>query len=95
MHCLSNRRYHHILRYTVVVNFDPKKGQAPEGLAVSNKDVFVAWSPIGQVAKINKDNLTVSKYRSWPTIPPNEGSMLGLNFDKQGNLYAACIFPFA
>jgi sugar lactone lactonase YvrE len=74
---------------TVVVNFDPKKGQAPEGLMVSNKDVFVAWSPIGQVAKINKDNLTVSKYGSWPTIPPNEGSMLGLNFDKQGNLYAA------
>jgi sugar lactone lactonase YvrE len=74
---------------TVVVNFDPKKGQAPEGLVVSNKDVFVAWSPIGQVAKINKDNLTVSKYGSWPTIPPNKGSMLGLNFDKQGNLYAA------
>ena len=74
---------------TVVVNFDPNKGQAPEGLAVSNKDVFVAWSPIGQVAKINKDNLTVSKYGSWPTIPPNKGSMLGLNFDKQENLYAA------
>jgi hypothetical protein len=74
---------------TVVVNFDPKKGQLPEGLVVNDKNVFVAWAPIGQVAKINKDNLTVSKYGSWPTIPPNKGCMLGLNFDKQGNLYAA------
>jgi sugar lactone lactonase YvrE len=74
---------------TVAVNFDPKKGQAPEGLVVNNKDIFVAWAPIGQVAKIDKDNLTVSKYGSWPTIPTNKGLMLGLNFDKIGNLYAA------
>ena len=74
---------------TVVVNFDPKKGQLPEGLVVNNENVFVARAPIGQVAKINKDNLTVSKYESWPTIPPNKGFMLGLNFDKQGSLYAA------
>src|ERR1051326_4276157 len=73
----------------VVVNFDPKIGQLPEGLTVNNKDIFVAWAPIGQVAKIDKNTLTVSKYGSWPTIPPNKGFMLGLNFDKQGNLYAA------
>ena len=66
-----------------------KKGQLHEGLVVNNKNVFVDWAPIGQVTKINKDNLTVSKYGSWPTIPPNKGFMLGLNFDKQGNLYAA------
>ena len=72
-----------------VVNFDPKKGQLPEGLTVNNKDIFVAWAPIGQVAKIDKNTLTVSKYGSWPTIPSNKGFMLGLNFDKQGNLYAA------
>jgi hypothetical protein len=73
----------------VVVNFDPKKGQLPEGLAVNNKNIFVAWAPIGQVAKIDKNTLTVSKYGSWPTIPPNKGFMFGLNLDKQGNLYAA------
>ena len=73
----------------VVVNFDPKKGQLPEGLTVNNKDIFVAWAPIGQVAKIDKNTLTVSKYGSWPTIPPNKGFMLGLNFDKQGHLYGA------
>jgi hypothetical protein len=66
-----------------------KKGQLHEGLVVNNKNVFVDWAPIGQVTKINKDNLTVSKYGSWPTIPPKKGFMLGLNFDKQGNLYAA------
>ena len=27
---------------------------------VNNKDAFVAWTQIGHVAKINKDNLTVS-----------------------------------
>jgi sugar lactone lactonase YvrE len=74
---------------TVVVNFDPKKGQLPEGLVINNKDIFVAWAPIGQVAKIDKNSLTISKYGSWPTIPLNKGFMLGLNFDKQGNLYAA------
>jgi sugar lactone lactonase YvrE len=74
---------------SVVVNFDPKKGQLPEGLVVNNKNIFVAWAPIGQVVKIDKDNLTVSKYGSWPTIPTNKGFMLGLDFDKQGMLYAA------
>ena len=58
----------------VVVNFDPKIGQLPEGLTVNNKDIFVAWAPIGQVAKIDKNTLTVSKYGSWPTIPPNKDS---------------------
>ena len=76
-------------RSTSVVNFDLKKGQLPEGLVVNNKNVCVPRAPIGQVAKINKDNLTVSRCGSWPTIPPNKGFMLGLNFDKQGNLYAA------
>ena len=56
---------------------------------MNNENVSVARAPIGQVAKINKDNLTVSKYGSWRTIPPNKGFMLGLNFDKQGSLYAA------
>jgi sugar lactone lactonase YvrE len=78
-----------LAKTTAAVNFDPKKGQLPEGLVVNNKDIFVAWAPIGQVAKIDKNNLTVSKYGSWPTIPPNKGFMLGLNLDKQGNLYAA------
>jgi sugar lactone lactonase YvrE len=77
---------------TVVINFDPKKGQLPEGLVVNNKNVFVAWAPTGKVAKINKGNLTESKYGSSPTIPPNKGFMLGLNFDKQGNLYAAVAY---
>jgi hypothetical protein len=27
---------------------------------VNNKDAFVAWTPIGQIAIINKDNLTIS-----------------------------------
>jgi hypothetical protein len=62
---------------TIEVNFNPKKGQLPEGLMVNDKNVFVAWAPIGQVAKINKDNLTVSKYGSWPTIPPNKDSCWG------------------
>lgn len=77
---------------SIVVNFDPKKGQLPEGLALdknNSKDIFVSWAPIGKVAKINKDNLTVSEYGSWPTIPPNKGFMLGLSFDKKGMLYAA------
>ena len=34
--------------------------QLPEEFMVNNKDAFVAWTPIGQVVKINKDNLTVS-----------------------------------
>jgi sugar lactone lactonase YvrE len=77
---------------SIVVNFDPKKGQLPEGLAVgknNSKDIFVSWAPIGKVAKIDRDNLTVSEYGSWPTIPPNKGFMLGLSFDKKGMLYAA------
>src|SRR5690349_10791531 len=47
------------LRYsksTVVVNFDPKKGQLPEGLTLgsinnnnNSKDIFVSWAPIGKV----------------------------------------------
>ena len=28
--------------------------QLPEAFMVNNKDVFVAWTPIGHVAKINK-----------------------------------------
>ena len=71
---------------TVVVNFYLKKVQLPEGLVVNNKNVFVAWAPIGQVAKINKDNLIISRCGSWQTIPPNKGFVLGLNFNKQGNL---------
>lgn len=79
---------------SVMVNFDPKKGQLPEGLVLGNnnnssKDIFVSWAPIGKVAKIDKNNLTVSEYGSWPTIPPNKGFMLGLSFDKKGMLYAA------
>ena len=77
---------------SVLVNFDPKKSQLPEGLALGNnnsKDIFVSWAPIGKVAKIDKDNLNVSEYGSWPTIPPNKGFMLGLSFDKKGMLYAA------
>ena len=77
---------------SVMVNFDPKKGQLPEGLVLGNnnnssKDIFVSWAPIGKVAKIDKNNLTVSEYGSWPTIPPNKGFMLGLSFDKKGMLY--------
>jgi hypothetical protein len=34
--------------------------QLPEGFMVNNKDAFLAWTPIGQIAKVNKDNLTVS-----------------------------------
>ena len=79
---------------TVVVNFDPKKGQLPEGLTLgsnnnNSKDIFVSWAPIGKVARIDKNNLTVTEYGSWPTIPPNKGFMLGLSFDKRGMLYAA------
>ncbi|HET7345295.1 MAG TPA: SMP-30/gluconolactonase/LRE family protein [Nitrososphaeraceae archaeon] len=79
---------------SVVVNFDPKKGQLPEGLVLANnsnssKGIFVSWAPIGKVAKIDKNNLIVSEYGSWPTIPPNKGFMLGLSFDKKGMLYAA------
>lgn len=79
---------------SVVLNFDPKKGQLPEGLVLGNnsnssKGIFVSWAPIGKVVKIDKNNLTVSEYGSWPTIPPNKGFMLGLSFDKKGMLYAA------
>ncbi|MGN6633725.1 MAG: SMP-30/gluconolactonase/LRE family protein [Nitrososphaeraceae archaeon] len=79
---------------SVMVKFDPKKGQLPEGLALGNnntnsKDIFVSWSPIGKVAKIDRDTMNVSEYGSWPTIPPNKGFMLGLSFDKKGMLYAA------
>jgi sugar lactone lactonase YvrE len=74
---------------TIVVKFDPKKGELPEGLAVDNKNIFVGWAPIGQVAKIDKGNLSVSKYGSWPAIPTNKGFMLGLDLDEQGMLYAA------
>ena len=73
-----------------MVNFNPKKGQLAEGLALgknNSKDIFVSWAPIGKVAKIDKDNLTVSEYGSWPTIPPNKGFMFGLSFDKKGMLY--------
>ena len=74
---------------TIVVKFDPKKGELPEGLAVDNKNIFVGWAPIGQVAKIDKGNLSVSKYGSWPAIPTSKGFMLGLDLDEQGMLYAA------
>jgi Lhr-like helicase len=76
---------------SIVVKFDSTKGQLPEGLVLdnNNKDIFVSLAPIGKVAKIDKDNLTVSEYGSWPTIPPNKGFMLGLSFDKKGMLYAA------
>ncbi|HVD07575.1 MAG TPA: hypothetical protein VNB67_03945, partial [Nitrososphaeraceae archaeon] len=64
---------------TIVVKFDPKKGELPEGLVVDNKNIFVGWAPIGQVAKIDKGNLSVSKYGSWPAIPTSKGFMLGLD----------------
>jgi hypothetical protein len=38
---------------------------------------------------IDKDNLTVTEYGFWPTIPPNKGFMLGLSLDRKGILYAS------
>ena len=64
-----------------------RKESLPEGLVVDNKDIFVGWAPIGQVAKIDKGNLSVSKYGSWPAIPTGKGFMLGLDLDEQGMLY--------
>ena len=36
----------------------------PEAFMVNNKDAFVAWTQIGHVAKIKKDNLTLSNMDS-------------------------------
>jgi hypothetical protein len=66
---------------SIVVNFDPKKGQLlPEGLDSNNKGIFVSWTPIGKVAKMDKGSLTVSDYGTWLTIPPNKGIHVGIEF---------------
>jgi hypothetical protein len=87
---------------TTIASFNASMGQLPEGVAIMDDSVFVGFAPLVQVARLNENltggnttsvlnqnHTTFTKVGSWPAIPQNGGFMLGLAFDRQGNLYAA------
>jgi hypothetical protein len=80
------------LNISIVVSFDAKKGQLPEGLAINHdRKVFVGLAPASEIVIVNKTTGAITNYGTGPKIPPNKGFMTGLAFDNQDNLYAAVI----
>ena len=79
---------------SVVVDYDPARGQLPEGVAVDKRgDVFTSLSPLGQVWKVSRDG-TQSLLAQ--VVPPGAGNgVVGLAVDAPGNVYvgAATLDP--
>ena len=69
-----------------LVQFDPAKGQLPEGLTVSKDALYVGMAPTSEVLRVTFDGKAIP-YSQLPQVPPNQGFMTGMIFDKQGNLY--------
>lgn len=71
----------------VVKLFDPAASEFPDGIAVFNGEIFVAFSATGAIVNVHP-NGTSRPYAQLPVVA-NKGKTMGLAFDAAGNLYAA------
>lgn len=72
-----------------LATFDATKGELPEGLIVSpdGKTAYVGFAPTGQIIAISLADNKRSDFGSIPAPPMGVGLVLGLAFDKAGDLY--------
>ena len=79
-----------VAELTWIAHLDPAAGELPEGLAVNpaGDSAFVGLAPTGKILAIRLSDGKVSPFGSIPTPPPNGGYLLGMTFDKAGNLFA-------
>jgi len=76
-----------------VAAFDATQGQLAEGLAIRGDAAYVGFGPLGKVVKVELSGGAVSEFAATPPIPidgaNSAGFLLGLAFDRAGNLYGA------
>jgi len=71
---------------SLVVTFDPSKGELPEGLAVHGDTTYVTMFPLCEVRKVDKSG-AVSMFASIPKDPDGKCLLAGVETDKAGNVY--------
>jgi sugar lactone lactonase YvrE len=75
----------------VLTSFNAMMGQLAEGIAVRDNALYVGFAPTGQIVRIDAAGMA-TPFAQVP-IPPSmaapNGFLLGLIFDRAGNLYAA------
>lgn len=75
------------LEFEVVVQFDPARGELPEGLALHDGDVYVGLAPAGRVVRVDGAG-AISEYGTWPALDPAGGFLSGIVFNPAGDLFA-------
>jgi sugar lactone lactonase YvrE len=69
-----------------VASFDPKQGQLPEGLAITDRGgIYVGFAPTGEIVKVTDDG----QVSPVATLPTGEGFLVGLALDRRDRLFAA------
>lgn len=70
-----------------VASFDASQGELPEGIAIDRFGrIYVGLAPRGEICRI-ESNGSCTIVASF-TLNPGDNGVLGLNFDRQGTLYA-------
>lgn len=72
---------------TFVAQFDPAKGQQPEGLYVAGSKAYVGWAGLGKIETVDLPGGAVKDFGSIPAPPMNGGFMLGIVVDASSNVY--------
>jgi sugar lactone lactonase YvrE len=76
---------------TPVASFDPFAGELPEGIAVDRQgNLYVSMTGLGEIWKLAPDG-TFAETLAHFALNPGDFGVVGLDFDPQGNLYAAVV----
>jgi sugar lactone lactonase YvrE len=72
----------------LIARFDPKAGELPEGLVVSQDVAYVGFAPTSRIVRVDIASGAASPYGQLPTPVSGKGFMTGLAVSATGDLYA-------